>query len=487
MTTYRPVRVAIIGAGFSGICLGIHLAKAGIEFTILEKAPSLGGTWRDNTYPGAACDVPSFSYCFSFEQKTDWTRKWSNQPEILGYMEHCAAKYGLMPHMRFDTEVESGRFDAAAGQWRLELVGGETVVCEVLISGTGQLNRPHVPKIGGLEDFQGESFHSARWNHELDLTGRRVGVVGNAASAVQFVPEIAKIVGHLDIYQRSANWMMTRGDRAYTEKEKQRFARHPWFAKLYRSWIWASLDARWPVFRGNEFMGRRIETMAIAAMRETIDDPALQEALIPKYPFGGKRALVADDYYPALNRDNVEVVLCPIEKVQAEGVTTEDGVLHPADVLILATGFDSTAFLAPMKLVGSDGTRLDQAWADGAEAYLGMGVSGFPNFFMTYGPNTNLGHNSIIFMIECQTNYIVDCIQQMKKRRLRSLEVKPEVQRAFNEEIQGALNQTVWAAPDRSWYKNAAGKITNNWSASTLTYWRRTRRVDLSNYLQRPR
>ena len=311
-------------------------------------------------------------------------------------------------------------------------------------------------------------------------------MVGNAASAVQFVPEIANQVGHLDIYQRSANWMMTRGDRAYSQYERERFARHPWLAKLYRWSIWAMLDARWPVFKGNEFMGRRIEKLAVDAMRELVDDPELQEALRPTYPFGGKRALVADDYYPTLNRKNVEVVLSPIQRVLEDGITTEDGEHHPCDVLILATGFDSTAFLAPMQLEGSGGLRLEQAWVEGAEAYLGMGVAGFPNFFMTYGPNTNLGHNSIIFMIECQTNYIVDCLQQMQKRRLRSIEVRPEIQTAFNRRIQEELNQTVWAAPDRSWYKNAAGKITNNWSGSTVSYWWATRRADLADYLQRP-
>lgn len=482
----RPYRVAIIGAGFSGLCLGIQLKKAGIPFTILEKSDGVGGTWRDNTYPGAACDVPSFLYCFSFEQKTDWSRKWSPQPEILAYMEHCAEKYALGPHIRFGTEVVSADYDDERSRWRIALRDGGSLEAEILISGTGQLNRPWVPPIAGLESFEGPSFHSARWDHEVSLEGKRVAVIGNAASAIQFIPQIAPRVAHLDVYQRSANWMMPRKDRAYREAEQRRFARHPWLARLYRWWIWAMFDLRWPMFRGSRFLSERFEPLAIAEMRKVVEDPALQEALIPKYPVGGKRALISDDYYATLNRENVGVVLERIDRVEADGLVTADGVHHPADVLILATGFDSTSFLAPIEIRGRDGLRLHDVWAEGAEAHLGLAVSGFPNFFMTYGPNTNLGHNSIIFMIECQTQYILDCLRQMEDRRLRSIEVRPEVQRAFNERLQRELARTVWAAPDRSWYKNDAGKITNNWSGPTLRYWWQTRRAELREYLQLP-
>jgi len=483
----RPVpderHIVIIGSGFSGLCLGIQLVQSGIDtFTILEKSDRLGGTWRDNTYPGAACDSPSFAYCFSFEQKTDWSRKWAPQAEILDYMEHCAEKYGLTRHIRFDTEVVAARFDEECGVWRIETADGEEIRAAVLVSGVGQLNRPFVPRIPGLDGFQGEWFHSAQWNHHVELKGRRVAVIGNAASAIQFVPEIAKQAGHLAIFQRSANWMLPKQDRAYSEAEKRRFTAHPWWARLYRWWIWASFEMRFPVFLRNRFLGSRIEKLALENMREQVTDPALREALVPDYPIGGKRILISDDYYRTLGRDNVEVVLDGIERIEGDAVVTRKGRRLPADVLILATGFETTSFLAPMEIVGLGGRSLQREWKDGANAYLGISVSGFPNFFMMYGPNTNLGHNSIVFMIECQTAYILDSIRKLLDRNLAYMDLRPEVQAAFNERIQRELSRTAWAATGKSWYKDEAGRITNNWSGSTIRYWWNTRKVDLSLY-----
>lgn len=480
---HQTPRIAIIGSGFSGLCLGIQLQKAGFErFTIFEKGDRVGGTWRDNTYPGAACDCPSFAYCFSFEQKTDWSRKWAQQPEILGYMEHCARKYGLLPHIRFGCEVAEARFDTDEGVWHLRTAGGEEVEAEILVSGVGQLNRPSIPKIPGLDQFEGASFHSACWNHEVQLAGKRVAVIGNAASAIQFIPEIAPKVAELTIFQRSANWMMPKQDRSYTEAEKERFTRHPWLARLYRWWIWASFEMRWPLFRRNRFLSRRIEALAVRTMRAQIHDPKLQEVLIPRYPIGGKRILISDDYYATLERENVQLVTEPIERVTADGVLTRDGRSHPADVLILATGFESTAFLVPMKIVGRESRSLADVWKHGAEAYLGLSVPGFPNFFMMYGPNTNLGHNSIIFMIECQTSYILDCLRKMRRDGIQWIDVRPDVMKAYNERLQKELGGTAWAATDHSWYKNEAGRITNNWSGTTTRYWWRTRHADLGDY-----
>jgi cation diffusion facilitator CzcD-associated flavoprotein CzcO len=475
--------VAIIGSGFSGICMAVQLKKMGVHsLAILEKADRVGGTWRDNTYPGAACDSPSFCYCFSFEQKTDWSRKWSPQPEIIAYLEHCARKYGLLPHVRFRTEVASARFDADAGVWRLHTRAGEEIAARVLISGTGQLNRPSVPAIAGLDTFRGECFHSARWNHDYDLDGKRVATIGNAASAIQFIPQIAARVGRLYVFQRSANWMIPKFDRPYREWENRLFARLPLAARLYRWWLYLQYESMFPVFRRVRFFSARMSRVAEQEMRNRVADPKLQELLVPDYPIGGKRILISDDYYSSLERDNVEVVTAPIERVTPDSIVTSDGAARAVDAIILATGFESTSFLAPIEIEGLGGRRLDKLWSQGAEAYLGISVAGFPNFFMLYGPNTNLGHNSIIFMIECQVQYVVDCIRKMNAADLKYIDVRPEVMRAYNERLQAELEKSVWAATPRSWYKTKEGRITNNWSGTTIRYWWKTRHADLGVY-----
>ena len=481
-------RIAIIGSGFGGLCMAIQLTRAGIDsFTIFEKADRVGGTWRDNVYPGAACDSPSFLYCFSFEQKTDWSRKWAPQPEILDYIDHCARKYDLLRHIRFNTEIAEARFDAAAGVWRLRTAAGETFEAEVLVSGTGQLNRPAYPEIKGLDGFAGTAFHSARWPQGLDLRGKHVAVIGNAASAIQFIPEIAPQAARLTVFQRSANWMIAKNDRPYSEREKARFARFPWLTRLYRWWLWLTYEMRFPVFRQNAFLSQRIARFAEEDMRAKVADPALQRVLLPDYPIGGKRILISDDYYSALNRENVAVVTDAIDHVAADAVVTRDGRRHPADVIILATGFQTTTFLAPMRIEGPDGRVLEDVWRAGAEAYLGLTVAGFPNLFMLYGPNTNLGHNSIIFMIECQVGYVLDCLRALAERDLAWIDVRPEAMQAYNTELQAVLERSVWAKTGKSWYKRADGRITNNWSGTTAAYWWRTRRADLSAYRQQAR
>jgi cation diffusion facilitator CzcD-associated flavoprotein CzcO len=476
-------RIAIIGSGFSGLCLGIQLKRAGIHsFTIYEKSDRLGGTWRDNTYPGAACDVPAFAYCFSFEQKTDWSRKWAPQGEILAYMDHCAEKYGILPHVRFGTEIAGARFDEAAGVWRLRTTAGEEIVADVVVSGVGQLNRPAVPALPGLDRFRGERFHSARWNHAYDLRGKRVAVVGNAASAIQFIPQIAPLVRRLFILQRSPNWMLPRRDRAYGAAEKRRFARWPWLARLYRWWLWLSYEMRFPLIRQKPLMSRWVERAARRYIDETVADRSLRAVLVPDYPVAGKRLLISDDYYPTLNRPNVEVVTSGIERLTEDAVVMRDGRVLAVDCVILATGFETTSFLAPMAIAGRGGRVLHEEWRGGARAYLGLTVSGFPNFFMMYGPNTNLGHNSIIFMIECQTRYILECLRQMDERDLQWIDLHPEEMAEYNARLQRELAGTVWAATPRSWYKTAGGTITNNWPGSTVRYWWRTRKADLACY-----
>ena len=476
-------RIAIIGSGFSGICLAIQLKKAGIHsFTIYEKSDRLGGTWRDNTYPGAACDVPSFLYCFSFELKRDWSRKWSPQAEIRDYIEHCARAYDIVPHIRFGTEIAAACFDAAAGVWRLRTVGGEEIVADVLVSAVGQLNRPSIPAIPGLERFRGPCFHSARWNHDTHLAGRRVAVIGNAASAIQFIPQIAPTVRHLSIFQRSANWILPRGDRAYSARERRLCTRFPVLARLYRWWIWLEHEGRLPMIQGKRFAAWSARRAAEKNLRDQVADPRLRAALLPDYPIGAKRVLISDDYYPTLARDNVALITEGIADVTEEAIVTRDGVIHRVDVIILATGFQTTAFLAPMYITGRSDRTLDEEWADGAHAYRGISVAGFPNLFLMYGPNTNLGHNSIIFMIECQTRYIVQAIQTLIGRDLATLEIERAAMDAYDRRTQAELARTVWAAIRKSWYKTETGRITNNWPGSTARYWWTTRRFDLEHY-----
>src|SRR6056297_3368388 len=424
------MRIAVVGTGFAGLCMGIKLREAGFEdFTLFEQADAIGGTWRDNTYPGAECDIPSALYSYSFEPNPRWTHKWSHQPEILRYMEHCAAKYGLYPHIRLNTEVAK-----------------------------------------------------ARWDDGVELAGRDVVVIGNAASAVQFVPRIAPQVRSLTVFQRTANWMLPKNDREYAELEKWLGQRMPFLQRLYRLRIWLMSElVLYPMMGLNrlyKWWGRR---QTRKYLDETIRDPELREKLIPDYPFGAKRILFSDDYYAALDRDNVELVTESVERVAPNGVRTRDGREIPADVLILATGFRTNPFLAPMEITGANGRALRDAWSEGAQAYLGITVAGFPNLFMTYGPNTNLGHSSIIIMIECQVRYIVQCLELMRARGAERVEVREDVQRQYNEKLQRRLERKAWALVGRSWYMDH-GRITNNWAGNTPEYWWRTRHFDESNY-----
>jgi cation diffusion facilitator CzcD-associated flavoprotein CzcO len=479
-------RVGIIGSGFSGLCVGIQLRKAGIDsFTIFEKGAGVGGTWRDNTYPGAACDTPAISYCFSFEPKSDWSRKWAEQPEILAYLESCASKYRLTDRIRLRTEIASARWDDRESECRVTTRGGEVLAFDVLVSAVGQLHRPAIPDLPGLADFGGAWFHSARWDHGCDLRGKDVAVVGNAASAVQLVPEIAKRARTMHVFQRSANWMIPKKDRRIGAREHALFTRFPALVHIARSWTWASYEIRVPVLRDGSLLRPIAEWMAGRHLRAQIGDPHLRSQLVPDYPIGGKRILISDDYYPTLERPNVRLVRAGIERVTREALVTVDGRSHRSDVIVFATGFDTTSFLAPMAIEGDGGRLLSDAWRDGAEAYLGMSVAGFPNLFLTYGPNTNLGHNSIVFMIECQTRYIVDCLRQMQRRDLASVDVRADVMAEHNRRLQAELAGSVWARTGKTWYKNERGRITNNWPGSSLRYWWLTRRADLRAYHQR--
>ena len=477
--------VAIIGAGHSGLCMGIRLKQAGIDdFVILEKAASLGGTWRDNTYPGASCDAPSFLYSFSFAQKTDWSRRFAWQSELLGYSTELAIRFGLLPHCRFRAEVTRAVFDEATDTWALTCADGSQVVADRVVTGVGQLNRPSIPDLPGRASFAGAQFHSARWDHSVELAGKRVAVIGSAASAVQFVPQIAPMVAQLSVFQRSANWLMPRKDRLYKPRTHRLLTRYPSLARLYH-------DAQWFVFGELQLTPlmkqvRPVQAIArwksLAHLRRQVKDPALRARLVPDYPIGAKRVLFNDDYYPALGRPNVRLVTDGIAQIEPLGVRSRSGELHAADVIVYATGFMSTEFLAPMEIVGRDGRNLHEQWRRGAHAYLGVTVSGFPNLFMLYGPNTNLGHNSILVMIEAQVGYVIDALGQMQARGLRRLDVKRQVMDDYNVALQQDLAKSVWSTIDASWYKLADGTITNNWPHSTIRYRRLLRAARLEDY-----
>ncbi len=478
-----PLRVLIIGAGFAGIGLAIQLKHAGIgDFLLLEKAGDLGGTWRDNRYPGAACDVPSHLYSFSFEPKTDWTRKFAPQAEIFAYQQHCADKYQLRSHIRFNREVASAAFDAEAGVWQVTCTDGEAFSAQALVSACGQLNRPLLPRIAGLERFKGEAFHSARWNADFDLNGKRVAVIGTGASAIQFIPQIAPQVAQLHVFQRSAAYVLHKPDRAYRPWEIAVMRRLPWLQTLDRGLKYIQHEARVLAFTVVPKLMKAMQLRFRLHLNRSIADPAFRQRLSPDYPMGCKRILISNDYFPALARSNVEVVGEEIEAVTESGIRTADGREREVDAIIYGTGFAATDFLAPMHITGLNGRELNAAWKEGAEAYLGISVSGFPNLFILYGPNTNLGHNSIIYMLESQFSYVLGCLQQLQQHQLRYMDLKPTVQAQFNQSLHKAIDRSIWQQGCDSWYKTASGKNTNNWPGFTFTYRHQTRRPELAHY-----
>ncbi|HSJ17919.1 MAG TPA: NAD(P)/FAD-dependent oxidoreductase [Solirubrobacterales bacterium] len=476
-------RIVIVGAGFGGIGLGIQLRRAGTDsFTILEKADGIGGVWRDNTYPGLTCDVPSHLYSFSFEPSYDWTRRFPPQAEILAYLERCVDKHGLRDHLRLGAEVESAEFDSAGGVWRIRLAGGETMEADVLVAATGQLSLPSYPSIPGLDEFGGPMFHSARWDHSHELAGKRVGVIGTGASAVQFIPEIASEVERLEVFQRSAPWVIPKPDRPYPEWERRLYRRLPLLQAISRSCDYCLYELLVMGFTRHRWLLRTLERRALRRLRDAIDDDDLVARLTPDYPLGCKRVVIVDGWAEAMARSNVALVTTPIERVSPRGVVTADRVEHELDVLVLGTGFRANEFLAPMRVTGRDGVDLNETWREGAEAYLGITVSGFPNLYILYGPNTNLGANSIVYMLESQIRYVLGGIRAASLDGGAPLEVRPEVQREFNEELRKRLAGSVWREGCRSWYVNDAGRVTNNWPGMTLEYRRRTRRFDPADY-----
>lgn len=473
----------IVGAGFGGIGMAITLLKSGIkDIVLLEKSPSAGGCWLQNRYPGAACDVPSHLYSYSFEPHADWSRKFAPQAEIQAYIERCAQRYGVFSLCRFGRCVAAAVYDETHCLWEVRTVDGELFKARTLVAGTGQLSKPAYPAIAGRETFAGQQFHSADWPAGLSLQGKRVGVIGSGASAIQFIPELAKTVAELVIFQRSAPYILDKPDRAYSQQEKSRFKARPLLLKLSRILQYWQHEARFFAFDGYPLITALYTRKCLAKLAREVKDPVIRAKLTPDYPLGCKRILISNNFYPVFNLSNVHLETDEIGNMNADGIVLTDGRHIPLDVVVYGTGFRSTEFVAPMEVKGLQGKTLQSVWKEGAEAYLGISVSGFPNFFMLYGPNTNLGHNSILAMLENQFFFIDRCIVRVLKEGTASLDVLPSAQFVFNVKLQRHLHKTVWGGGCHSWYKTDSGKITNNWYGFVTTYRYLTHYPDFSSY-----
>ncbi|MEM9071567.1 MAG: NAD(P)/FAD-dependent oxidoreductase [Myxococcota bacterium] len=480
--------IAIIGAGFAGIGTAVRLQQEGIRgFTIFEQANEIGGTWRDNTYPGCACDVPSHLYSFSFDANPDWSEQFSRQPEILDYLKGVVDRHNLRPAIRFGVRVEGAEFDEDEGLWHVHLSTGEVFRARVVVSGSGPLNVPSIPDIPGRDSFQGEQFHSSTWNHSYDLRGKRVASIGTGASAIQYVPEIAPEVDQLHVFQRTAPWVLPKMNQTFSKRRRRAFAAVPALRKAYRNLIYWIMESRGIGFVKAPRLLQFISRLATRHIEKSVSDPALRAKVTPEYTLGCKRILGSDRWYPTLERDNVDLVTDEITEIRSDSVVTADGVVRPVDAIIWGTGFRVTEFIARMNVRGIGGLDINDAWKHGAEAYYGMTVAGFPNFFILVGPNTGLGHNSIVFMIEAQVHYILQCIKRLRERDLAYLDVRPAVQRSFNENLQSRMLETVWLTGCQSWYLDEQGKNFSLWPGFTFEYWLRTRRVDWSAFREAPR
>lgn len=475
--------VIIIGSGFGGLGMGVALRKQGIEdFVILERAAEVGGVWRDNSYPGAACDVPSHLYSFSFEPNPNWSRAFSPQAEIHAYLKHCAQKYDLLRHVRFNAEVAGARFDESRAVWTVSLSNGQELCATVLITAVGQLSRPSIPRLPGMEDFKGRSFHSATWDHRVSLEGRRVAVIGTGASAIQFVPAIADRVQQLNVFQRSPAYILPRQNRAYRDWEKALFKAAPWVMKLHRALVYIGYESRALGFTRFKFLLDLAGGIPFRRMlKQQVPDAALRAKLTPQYQIGCKRVLLSSEYLSTMVKPKVKLITEGIRRITPEGIETQDGQQHAADVIVYGTGFAATEFLAPMRIQGRGGLDLNTVWRNGAQAYLGLTVPGFPNFFMLYGPNTNLGHNSIVYMLESQIAHVMRCLNAMRTLRANSVEVQEPRYTRYNARIQEHLNTTVWNGC-KSWYVDAAGHSSTNWPGFTLSYRWLTKHSSLDAY-----
>jgi cation diffusion facilitator CzcD-associated flavoprotein CzcO len=475
------VEVAVLGAGMSGLCMGATLKRAGIEdFVLLEQSAGLGGTWWDNRYPGAHVDVPAPLYAFSFAPNPNWRRRFAAAPEIQAYMEQVAHDHGLLAHLRLRTRLVRARFDEAQGRWELELGDGARLLARFLVCSTGPLSQARWPDIEGLSDFAGVRLHSARWDASVSLAGRRIGVIGTGSTASQLVPPLAAQAARLHVFQRTANWVLPRIDRPYYAVDRL-LARLPPVAALTRAFWYHVLEWGRRGFEEGTLARRGMLRAAALHLSRQVKDPQLRRELRPPYPLGCKRIIYSNDFYPALTQPNVELVTDPIMRITPSGLVTADGVERPLDVLVCATGFDTTHLLSSVEVRGLGGLTLAQAWRDGPQAYHGLTVSGFPNLFLMLGPNTGTGHTSTLLYIEPQARYAVACMQAVRSRGLRHLSLKADVMQAHNKGLQARLAGSVWTHC-RSWYRTDSGRITALWPGFTREYVRGIERPNLADY-----
>ena len=487
MTTTQDISAVIIGAGFGGLAAAVELRRRGVhDITVLEKADRVGGVWRDNTYPGAACDVPSSLYSFSFAPNPSWQRRYAEQPDILGYIEGVADREGLTRLVRTGTEVLGADWDDDACRWQVRARPADgtttTYSADLLVSAVGQLSRPSIPALPGMGTFAGPAFHSAEWDHDVDLTGKRVVVVGTGASAIQFVPHVQRRAAHVTVLQRSAPYVVPKPDRAYRALHHRAFRKAP-VTQAFGRELTRNLSEMLNQALAEQTAFTKAFLVAFKLhLRHQVKDPTLRAKLIPDYPVGCKRLLFSNDWYPALTQPNVEVVTEAVTEVTPEGIRSADGALHEADVIIYGTGFRATEFLRPMRIVGRNGQDLHEEWADGAHGYLGMTVPGFPNFFMVYGPNTNLGGSSILSMIECQTGYLGQAAAALADGSVRRVEVRREVSDRYDHEMQERLSESVWTSGCASWYQTPGGRVTTNWPGQVKEYRERTETFEPADY-----
>jgi cation diffusion facilitator CzcD-associated flavoprotein CzcO len=476
------VKVVIIGSGFAGVCMAVKLKQAGVDdFVILEKGDDLGGTWRDNTYPGCACDIPSYLYSFSFAPNPHWSRMFAPWDEILQYLRDTADRFGVTPHIRYAAEVTAARYDDGTATWTVAVNGNEELTARAVVAGVGSLHEPHVPDLPGLDSFAGTVFHSARWDHERDLTGR-VAVIGTGASAIQFVPRLAEQAEWLTVFQRTAPWIAPKPDRAIGPREQRLHERFPAGLRAIRGVVYVGLELRGLGFALSPKLMKALELQTRRHLRKQVADPGLRAKLTPDYQVGCKRILISSDYYPTLARDNVDLVAGAVDRVTPHGVVA-GGIEYPCDTIVLGTGFRISANLTRMRITGRDRLDLDDLWQrEGKGAHLGITVAGFPNLFLLFGPNTALGHSSMIYMFEAQTRYVLQAIDLLRDGTAY-VEVKADVQRRFVDAVRSRLDNTVWQSGCASWYLDEKGRNTTIWPRFTFDYWWRTRRFEPADYV----
>ncbi|GJN97039.1 monooxygenase [Mycobacterium marinum] len=484
-----PLSVGIIGAGPGGLALGILLKNSGFEnFTIFDRESDVGGTWQINTYPGLACDVKShlYSYSYSFDLNPGWSRLWSGQPEILAYFQRCADRYRLRPHLRLGTEIRSARWESQTRQWTLSTADGEQHQFSVVVSAVGIFSRPAYPDLVEQQRFTGTVMHSSRWDHSVPLAGARIAVLGTGSTAAQLVPELAKVADRVYSVQRSPTWILPKPDRPYSRWERWVFAHVPFAARLYRTRLWLRSESNISVIEHGSPKTKEFTELALRLLENTVSDPQLRRQLTPDHPMGCKRLVFSSEFLTALTRPNVELVASPARYLRQRSLVTADGAEYDVDVVVCATGYGAADYLGQLEVLGEDGAGLHEVWRDGAHAYLGMAVPGFPNFFMLYGPNTNVGSNSVIFMLEAQARYIVAALAHLRRKSKTYIAVRPGVLAEFMAKVDRWMTGTVWTTECSNYFRAPNGRVVTQWPRSARSFWGMTRRFKPADFSFQP-